>query len=382
MNKRIIGLSLSTRPDEPLIGAFKVTKGDIGAYQLDIKIYEGTAEIDYSQATTARMVFAHENDGLIVTNDKGDVTENGIAYNVEATEISRIGKMIGSVQLLDTEGNRLTISRFTFDVLADPLEAGGPLPTAPQVEQLVSYIAAAEQALNDIYGGIHISGSYETYEDFITAHPTGAAGEIYLAGIVLYAWVESISAWMNIGQIQGFGTPTDSDTIEFEFDGASGTLKAHVKKQMSITSDENGIRLKGDAANTGDGMYYGQVGDTKGFYNPLSSGVWTPTIAATTGTITTSAVINASYLKIGRLVHVDIDIYTADIGAASGYLAISLPFAAYHESVICGRENSVTGAQLQGSASGTNVIVRTYNNGSPLVNGGEYQLTGTYETDS
>ncbi len=232
MDKRIIGLSLSTQPDEPLLAAFKVTKGDVGAYRLDIKIYDGDAEFPYSQATTARMVFAHEADGLITTNDRGTVSVNGIAYNVEATEISRIGKMIGSVQLLDADGNRLTVSRFTFDVLADPLDAGGPLSTAPQVEQLLAYIAAAEQALNDVYGGVHIAGAYQTYEDFIAAHPTGTEGDIYLAGIVLYVWVDTISAWMNVGQIQGFGTPTDSDTIEFEYDVASGNLKAHLKSTL------------------------------------------------------------------------------------------------------------------------------------------------------
>lgn len=265
MEKTVIGLALGQKADTPAAGPFKVTKGDIAAYRLDMHIFDGDIEFSYETATTARLVFANSN-GLITTNDRGVISSSGIIYDIEATEISFPGRVIGAVQLLDDTGKRLTVSRFMMDVLADPLDAGPPLPTVPEIEQLTAYITAVEQALVDVYGGVHLTGAFETYEDFIAASITGHPGDIYLAGNALYVWIETTETWLNVGPIQGFGLPVSSDTVEFEFDEGSATLEAHVKKQMSIAADASGIKLEGDQDIPDNNSFYGVVDGAKGYH--------------------------------------------------------------------------------------------------------------------
>ena len=51
--------------------------------------------------------------------------------------------------------------------------------------------------------GLNILDSYETYEAFIAAHPTGNPGDAYLVGGYLYVWSSSSSSWNNVGYIRG-----------------------------------------------------------------------------------------------------------------------------------------------------------------------------------
>jgi microcystin-dependent protein len=271
LDKTVISISLQRNFDEQAGRPIRITKGDVQAYRFVIRIYDGDLEFPYTTAAIARMVFANEK-GLITTNDHGVISAQGITYDVGATEISVPGKVMASIQLLDESGRRLTLSRFLFEVLPDPLDAGQPLPQVPEVEQLLVYIAAVEQALANIYGGVHIGGAYATYEAFIAAHPTGITGDIFLAGATIYVWVTETNEWLNVGQIQGFGIPVDTDTVDFTFVPSTSSLKADVRKQQSITKDENGLKLEGDEATPDDGKFYGLRGENKGFYHALPPG--------------------------------------------------------------------------------------------------------------
>jgi hypothetical protein len=48
-----------------------------------------------------------------------------------------------------------------------------------------------------------ILGNYDTWDDFLAAHPTGTAGEAYMVAGYVIIWDVSAGGWANIGQLQG-----------------------------------------------------------------------------------------------------------------------------------------------------------------------------------
>ena len=48
---------------------------------------------------------------------------------------------------------------------------------------------------------VTIKGSYNTYQELITAHPTGNPGDAYIVNGSLYVWDDN--AWQNVGNIKG-----------------------------------------------------------------------------------------------------------------------------------------------------------------------------------
>ena len=76
-----------------------------------------------------------------------------------------------------------------------------------------------------------IKGSYNTYQELITAHPTGSDGDSYLVNGSLYVWLDN--AWENVGNMKG----DKGDT------GASGV--------KGDTGDTGPQGIKGDTGNTG-----------------------------------------------------------------------------------------------------------------------------------
>jgi hypothetical protein len=113
-------------------------------------------------------------------------------------------------------------------------------------------------------------------------------------------------------------------------------------------------------------------------------GTWTPTVSATSGTLTTTTVNAASYTKIGRLVSVQVDISIVNIGTASGLLLFSLPTGLNQvtdANVGALRELGSTGSMGQIIyQSATQVAVALYNNGTLIVNGYRFRGTYTYTT--
>lgn len=66
--------------------------------------------------------------------------------------------------------------------------------------------------------GLKIDGYYNTYAEFIAAHPIGVLGEAYQVGIDLYIWNPVSNVWVNTGPIQG---PPGKDGTDGK-DGAQG----------------------------------------------------------------------------------------------------------------------------------------------------------------
>jgi hypothetical protein len=117
--------------------------------------------------------------------------------------------------------------------------------------------------------------------------------------------------------------------------------------------------------------------------NDYEVGTYTPTVANTSGAITSSAA--GFYVKTGRMVNVSVNISISS--ATTGTLTFTLPFTSTslsnYNACLTGRENAVVGFMVQGYV-GTNsstVITWTYNNGVTAVTGYNLLLTLTYMTN-
>jgi hypothetical protein len=108
---------------------------------------------------------------------------------------------------------------------------------------------------------------------------------------------------------------------------------------------------------------------------------WSPTISSSSGTITTSAVTTARYVRNGPLVWFTISFNTADIGTASGSLRFTLPTTANSNAYALGRETAGSDALNGWIASASNVCnVYLYNGNFPGATGNFYTVSGVYET--
>jgi hypothetical protein len=123
------------------------------------------------------------------------------------------------------------------------------------------------------------------------------------------------------------------------------------------------------------------AGMTSELLNWYEEGTYTPTVTAGTGTIT-SLTATAWYTRIGREVTVIANVTITNAGTGAGNCNISLPFAnnATVSASGVGRENAVSGALLQGSVAitGTDVVVRRFDNATPIATNAQIRINITY----
>jgi len=158
------------------------------------------------------------------------------------------------------------------------------------------------------------------------------------------------------------------NTVKMTLD-TSGNLSL-ANGNVVMTTSGKGIDFS--ATTSGSGTM------TSELLNDYEEGTFTPTIAAASGTPTTTTVNSAVYTKIGRIVVVQIDISIINKGTASSSLIFSLPFnqtAAINTGAF--RETSVTGFMgVLGRNGTTDAFASMYDNTTPWVNG--YRIAGTY----
>lgn len=107
--------------------------------------------------------------------------------------------------------------------------------------------------------------------------------------------------------------------------------------------------------------------------------VYTPTIAASSGSYTTASA-NGRYIRVGKIVYFKVTGTITTIGTATGVARIDLPVTAKETgNIFIGREDGVTGVILLGLATTTTMNIYTYDNGGIMGSGYSYRFTGTYE---
>ena len=123
------------------------------------------------------------------------------------------------------------------------------------------------------------------------------------------------------------------------------------------------------------------AGKTSTILNWYEEGAYTPTVSCTTGAIT-SYTVAAAYTRIGRSVTMVANVTITAAGTGAGTLTITLPFtanASYNFNGT-GRENALTGSQLQGSITGGGSVVNVVNyaNASVIATNAQMRMTITY----
>jgi hypothetical protein len=231
---------------------------------------------------------------------------------------------------------------------------------------------------------LQILDAHDTYEDFIALHPTGNPGDVHLVGDNLYAWSIEENAWIDAGNIvgpagdtgaqgpQGLTGPIGVDGKDSLFLGTwnsvteflavyqggpiglpAGDWWAFVKDNANpnkiyvvredtnsatgwvIDDNEHFDLPPGPTGPAGADGADGADADldtgttTINSYNP----VWSGTGLAYTNTPTTG-----TYIKIGNLVIVQIDVlFTTVTNFGTGQYSLTIPFASkYHTDVYGG----------------------------------------------
>jgi hypothetical protein len=107
---------------------------------------------------------------------------------------------------------------------------------------------------------------------------------------------------------------------------------------------------------------------------------WTPTIDATSGTITTSSSTFARYRTINRTVYFSISITITDNGTGASGLRFTLPTGSAQFGGNCTARNSTTGVGLIASfgTSGTTATIQTTAGAYPVASGQTVLCTGWY----
>lgn len=105
---------------------------------------------------------------------------------------------------------------------------------------------------------------------------------------------------------------------------------------------------------------------------------WTPTIAATSGSITTSSTPTARYTRIGPMVFFTIVITVTDNGTGAGSLTFTLPSTPAYAGTAVGR-NASTSVGVTASWSTTSTVnVNLATNAYPVTSGQSLRISGSY----
>ena len=110
---------------------------------------------------------------------------------------------------------------------------------------------------------------------------------------------------------------------------------------------------------------------------------YTPTVGVVSGTITTLGAISGRYQKINKQLFISVAIAITTNGTGAVAVTATLPtgLTAASDQVLVGRENSITGNQLQGVifAGAGSISITRYDNAYPGGNGHRLLLTGVIE---
>lgn len=132
---------------------FQCVQNDKDVYTLHIRITEGDKEIDYTQVSDATITFALANGSVVQSApERLSVSSAGITYQMGTSEIACPGKVLASIQLFGSGGERLTTARFQFEVVADLITPKAVQSEShfPLLQQLVADVEQLKQDIVDL----------------------------------------------------------------------------------------------------------------------------------------------------------------------------------------------------------------------------------------
>ena len=195
-------------------------------------------------------------------------------------------------------------------------------------------------------------------------------------------------------------TPVDADTVALSDSAETGALKKlswlNIKATLKAYFDTlyatiANLNLKAPLANptfTGtqtlpnivtNGIKFPATQVPSSDPNTLDDyeeGTFSPTFSADSGLITSVQVVDARYVKIGKLVHIEVAFNITDKGTATGNLYMLIPFISLDNSSLAGRIlNTGEGLSI---AVGSNALYAYKATGVSCINNYSYIIGGTY----
>lgn len=148
--------NLSVRlPQEKAIDTgISLVQNDKDVYKLNIRIFDGVNEIDYSEVDSATITFSKA-DGNVVQGDM-TVGADSLTYTMGTNEIAHPGSVLASVQLFGAGGERLTSARFKFDVVKDLITPSAVQSTSefPLLQRIAEDVGDIVPLIPEIEGTI------------------------------------------------------------------------------------------------------------------------------------------------------------------------------------------------------------------------------------
>ncbi|MDR7037407.1 hypothetical protein J2X36_002154 [Methylobacterium sp. BE186] len=187
--------------------------------------------------------------------------------------------------------------------------------------------------------------------------------------------------------VTGISTATGALTFaQPAFTDISGTASA-AQLPNPTTTTKGGVQANAGAANqfvTGISTSTGALTFAQPSISNISGGAWTtytPTVTATTGTLTTLGTVSGRYQQLGKIVFLLCDVTITTNGTAGNGIVVTLPVAALTSSLsaISGREAASTGKSLGGTVNASQVFVYFYDGTHPGSNGARLIFTAIYE---
>ncbi len=196
----------------------------------------------------------------------------------------------------------------------------------------------------------------------------GAGGAQYQAGIAMgYVSASQGAHYCNVSGNHCFDI------------GSGSQLYGYYEQSASLVGNTVcGNKFDGNI--TGPVFFQGSAG----YYETQDWVSYTPTITATSGSITTTGTCTGRYKRIGKMVFVKVSCAITTNGTGAGKVQITLPAIGNVSNgpyLGCGRENGLTGKSLVAQfLNGTqNVQVANYDDTYPGANGAVIAVEGFYE---
>lgn len=194
------------------------------------------------------------------------------------------------------------------------------------------------------------------------------------------------------------GVSFESGTYGVYFNGVSGDIDSRVlglrivnNRFESVTNAiifNNCDQVSEDPPVIANNMFLGVTNRVvnNGNINILGDEAWipyTPTVTASAGTITTSAINGARYKQQGKIVTFSVKITITTNGTGSGFLKFTLPLASHASNPGAAFAAASTGAvalaALIGAGATSDVFVATVAGAYPASDGFAFYCTGSYE---
>jgi hypothetical protein len=286
-----------------------------------------------------------------------------------------------------SDGNFANVTLTSTDAGA----AAGPL--------LELYRDSASPAASDTLGEIEFNGedsagnkqAYALFHGSILSPTSGAEqGQLHFETATAGALTEKMIIGTTnlvineIGAVFNVRIEGDTDANLFYTDATNSRIGVGTVSPAEKLDVVGNIKLSGNVIPaSGFGVDFAATSGTgtSELLADYEEGDFTPVPTASSGTITSYTLGTCNYTKVGRMVTVNFSVTITDAGTGTGSLDVPLPFtngAAIANG--CGRENALTGAQLQArvAAAGTNMNIQNYANATAIATNAQIRASMTY----